>query len=83
MTLKEVLGSVKDRQIIVIMKDGRGFRGRLLRFDDETIVLRDVFETLNQEVDEKGYMFWRRVLHSYLVINTQHVIRVWPWDIPA
>lgn len=83
MTLKEVLGSIRDRQVIVIMKDGRGFRGRLLRYDDGSIVLREVFETLNQEVDEKGYMFWRRVLHSYLVINTRHVIRIWPWDIPA
>jgi small nuclear ribonucleoprotein (snRNP)-like protein len=83
MTLKEVLGSIKDRQVIVIMKDGRGFRGRLLRYDDESIVLREVFETLNQQVDEKGYMFWRRVLHSYLVINASHVIRIWPWDIPA
>jgi len=83
MTLKEVLGANRDRQMIVIMKDGRGFRGKLLRYDDEVIVLRDVFETLNQEVDEKGYMFWRRVLHSYLIINTGHVIRIWPWDLPA
>jgi small nuclear ribonucleoprotein (snRNP)-like protein len=83
MTLRDVLGANRDRQIIVIMKDGRGFRGRLLRWDEEVIVLKEVFETLNQEVDEKGYMFWRRVLHSYLVINVDYVIRIWPWDIPA
>jgi small nuclear ribonucleoprotein (snRNP)-like protein len=83
MTLKEVLGANRDKQMIVIMKDGRGFRGKLLRFDDEVIVLKEVFETLNQDVDEKGYMFWRRVLHSHLVINSEHVIRIWPWDIPA
>jgi len=83
MTLKEVLGANRDRQMIVIMKDGRGFRGKLLRYDDEVIVLKEVFETLNQDVDEKGYMFWRRVLHSYLIINTEHVIRIWPWDLPA
>jgi len=83
MTLKEVLGANRDTQMIVIMKDGRGFRGKLLRFDDEVIVLKEVFETLNQDVDEKGYMFWRRVLHAQLVINAQHVIRIWPWDIPA
>jgi len=83
MTLKDVLGANRERQMIVIMKDGRGFRGKLLRYDDEVIVLKEVFETQNQEVDEKGYMFWRRVLHSHLIINTEHVIRIWPWDLPA
>lgn len=83
MTLKDVLGANRDRQMIVIMKDGRGFRGKLLRYDDEVIVLKEVFETQNQDVDEKGYMFWRRVLHSHLIINTEHVIRIWPWDLPA
>jgi hypothetical protein len=28
-------------------------------------------------------MFWRRVLHSHLIINVNYVIRIWPWDIPA
>jgi small nuclear ribonucleoprotein (snRNP)-like protein len=83
MTLKDVLAANREKQMIVIMKDGRGFRGKLLRFDDEVIVLKEVFETLNQDVDEKGYMFWRRVLHSYLIINAQHVTRIWPWDVAA
>lgn len=83
MSLKEVLAANRDRQMIVIMKDGRGFRGKPVRFDDDVIVLKEVFETLNQDVDEKGYMFWRRVLHSFLIINTEHVTRIWPWDVSA
>jgi small nuclear ribonucleoprotein (snRNP)-like protein len=83
MSLKELLASQKEKEIIIIMKDGRGFRGKLLRFDDTVIVLKEVFETQNQNVDEKGYMFWRRVLHSKLVINPEHVTRIWPWDLPA
>jgi small nuclear ribonucleoprotein (snRNP)-like protein len=81
MSLKEVLAANRDRQMIVIMKDGRGFRGRPVRFDDDVIVLKEVFETLNQDVDEKGYMFWRRVLHSFLIINADHVTRIWPWEV--
>jgi len=83
MALKDVLAANRDKQIIIIMEDGRGFRGKLVRFDEDVIVLKEVFETLNQDVDEKGYMFWRRVLHSYLVINSAHITRVWPWDVAA
>ena len=82
MALVDEIAEFKGKDLVVIMDDGRGYRGKLARYDDDVIVLKDVYETLNQEVDERGYMFWRRVLHSRLIINIAKVMRVWPWDAP-
>jgi small nuclear ribonucleoprotein (snRNP)-like protein len=82
MGLVDEISDFKGKDIVVIMEDGRGYRGKLVRFDDEIIVLKDVYETLNQEVDERGYMFWRRVLHSKLLIRVAKIMRMWPWDAP-
>jgi len=71
-----------DREIVVVMVDGRGFRGRMTRYDDEVVVLKDVKETLNEEPSESGIIQWRKVLHSKLIIRLEHVLRVWPWDAP-
>lgn len=72
-----------NKDIVVIMTDGRGFRGKLRKVDNETIVLQEVYETSNQDVDERGCMFWRKVLHSKLIIHVPLVMRIWPWDAPS
>jgi len=82
MTFVDEMNEYENKDIVVIMEDGRGFRGKVLRHDDEVLVLKDVYETLNQEVDERGYMFWRRVLHSKLIIRVPSIMRMWPWDAP-
>lgn len=81
MTLQDSLKQYLKKDIIVIMADGRGYRGKLTKIGDDVLVLRNVYETTNQEVDERGYMFWRRVLHSKVLISLPHVLRIWPWDI--
>jgi len=83
MALLEELKEIADKDIVVIMTDGRGFRGKLKKYDNETLVLTDVFETSNQEVDEQGRMYWRRVLHSKLIVRVDKVMRIWPWDAPS
>jgi len=82
MSFGEELRSFISKEIVVIMVDGRGYRGVLDSADEEVAVLSSVFETQNQEVDERGYMFWRKVLHSKLFIRVPMVMRVWPWDAP-
>ena len=83
MVLHEELKEISDKDVVIIMMDGRGFRGKLKKFDDETLVLSDVFETSNQEVDEHGRMYWRRVLHSKLIVRIPMILRIWPWDAPS
>ncbi len=82
MSLMTELAEFKEKDLVVIMADGRGYRGRLLRYDDEILVLKDVYETANQDVDERGFMFWRRVLHSKVILRVPQVMRLWPWDAP-
>jgi small nuclear ribonucleoprotein (snRNP)-like protein len=69
------------KEIVVIMVDGRGYRGVLDTVDTDIAVLSNVYETQNQEVDERGYMFWRKVLHSQVFLRLPMVMRVWPWDV--
>lgn len=82
MTLSEELKEFVGNDIVVIMRDGRGYRGNLSQYDDDVLVLKDVYETLNQEVDERGFMFWRKVLHSKLLVRVPMIMRIWPWDAP-
>jgi len=81
-TFVDEMKEFEGKDVVIIMEDGRGYRGKILRYDDDVIVLKDVYETLNQEVDERGYMFWRRVLHSKLIIRADKILRTWPWDAP-
>jgi len=80
-TFIEELQSLVGKEIVVIMVDGRGYRGVLDTADKDIAVLSNVYETQNQEVDEKGYMFWRKVLHAQVYIRIPMVMRVWPWDV--
>ncbi len=81
MTFVDELKMLLGKEIVVIMVDGRGYRGVLDAVDSEVAVLSSVFETQNQEVDERGYMFWRKVLHSKVFLRVAMIIRVWPWDV--
>jgi len=83
MTFIEEMKSLLGKEIVVIMVDGRGYRGQLDAVDAEVAVLSSVFETQNQEVDERGYMFWRKVLHSKVFLRVAMVMRVWPWDVDS
>jgi small nuclear ribonucleoprotein (snRNP)-like protein len=80
-TFIEEIQSLVGKEMVVIMVDGRGYRGVLEKADKDIAVLSSVFETQNQEVDERGYMFWRKVLHERVYIRLPMVMRVWPWDV--
>jgi small nuclear ribonucleoprotein (snRNP)-like protein len=81
MTFIDEMKTLQGTEIVIIMVDGRGYRGLLESVDAEVVVLTSVFETQNQEVDERGYMFWRKVLHSKVFLRVPMIMRVWPWDI--
>jgi len=81
MTFIEEVQNLVGKEIVIIMVDGRGYRGILDKADRDIAVLSSVFETQNQEVDERGYMFWRKVLHEQVYIRVPMVMRVWPWDV--
>lgn len=44
--LSNKLKSLSGQEIVVVMVDNRAFRGVLVEFDDDTIVLRNVVEAL-------------------------------------
>jgi small nuclear ribonucleoprotein (snRNP)-like protein len=83
MTFIDEMKTLQGTEIVIIMVDGRGYRGLLESVDSEVVVLTSVFETQNQEVDERGYMFWRKVLHSKVFLRVPMIMRVWPWDIAS
>ena len=83
MTFIDEMKHMQGSEIVIIMVDGRGYRGVLESVDAEVVVLTSVYETQNQEVDERGYMFWRKVLHSKVFLRVPMIMRVWPWDITS
>jgi len=83
MTFVEEMQKLTGSELVIIMVDGRGYRGVLDGVDAEVAVLTSVYETQNQEVDERGFMFWRKVLHSRVFLRVPMIMRVWPWDIDA
>lgn len=44
--LKELL----QKEMLIVMEDGRGFKGKLVEYDDEYIVLKDVIESSTVEL---------------------------------
>lgn len=42
--LQKRLQELMNKEILVIMEDGKGFKGKLVEYDDEYIVLREVIE---------------------------------------
>lgn len=48
--LKDKLSQLREKELLVVMIDGRGFKGRLTEFDEETIILKDVIETSTKEL---------------------------------
>lgn len=94
MLLSQELTDLLHSEIAVIMNDGMAYRGLLEKFDNEVIVLTNVYETSNQEIDWveseaakesgsgtiRGYVPWRRITLPRLIIRIQMVLRIWPWS---
>ena len=91
MTLVQELEDLKKNDIVIVMTErpntgvtkqaSRALRGHLIRFDDEVVVLTDVYESFNSRTSD-GKLTWRKVLHSRVVLPSTMILRVWPWDAP-
>ncbi len=92
MSLASELSEYVDSEIAVIMNDGNGYRGALVKYDKEVIILKDIYETSCSDIDWvespgqspaktiKGYVPWRRVTLPRLIIRVEMVLRIWPWQ---
>jgi small nuclear ribonucleoprotein (snRNP)-like protein len=95
MALTDELEKLKNSEIAIVMNDGMTYRGILTKFDEDTIVLEQVFEAYHGQVDWikssnaqegggntlKGYLSWRRITLPKLFARSDRVLRVWPWII--
>lgn len=92
MLLDEELKNLLNNEIIVIMNDGHAYRGKLVKYEDDILVLENIYETTNQEIewvesknadDEKtkkrGYLPWRKVTLPNVIVRLPMVLRIWPW----
>ena len=90
--MEEELAKLVGNEIAVIMNDGHAYRGKLIRFDGEILVLDNIYETSNQEIEwvesknssdekvrAKGYLPWRKVTLPEVIIRLSMVLRIWPW----
>ena len=83
------LDELKNNCIVVVMSDGMAFKGTLVDFDDDMIVMRDIAETNTQEIEwqnqgkkeKKGYIPWRDIALKEVIIRMDKVLRIWPWYI--
>lgn len=51
--LEEELKNLKDKRILIVMDDGLGFLGRLVDFDEDTLILHDVYQSSATEINWK------------------------------
>ena len=96
MALTDELEKLKNSEIAIVMNDGMTYRGKLTKFDEETIVLEQVFEAYHGQVDWiksssaqegggttlKGYLSWRRITLPMLFARMDRILRIWPWVVP-
>jgi small nuclear ribonucleoprotein (snRNP)-like protein len=95
MLLDKELSSLTNSEIVVIMNDGQAYRGNLVKFDKDIIVLDNIYETSNQEIewvesrdpnDDKvktiGYLPWRKITIPHVIIRLSQILRIWPWVSP-
>jgi small nuclear ribonucleoprotein (snRNP)-like protein len=80
--LKEVLG----QEILVIQIDGKAFKGKLVEFDNEFMMLHDCLETSTKEIR------WRTIIVPMPStgkkavraeeggMSIHNVLRIWLWD---
>ena len=96
MSLTDEMTELLHTEIALIMNDGQAYRGILEKFDKDTIVLENVYETSNEEIDWvesenkkghnttiRGYVPWRRVTLPKLIARTEMVLRIWPWSVDS
>ena len=94
--LEDELSSLTNRNIIVIMSDGRKFRGTLVNHDSKILILEDVYElsdrlqwvrpiiytTVSPTITDKQDVIDQadRGYLNTVIINTRHIIRIWPYE---
>ena len=92
MLLQQELTELLHQEIAVIMSDGNAYRGKLKKFDNEVVILVDIYETSTHEIDWvetegnkskpvtiKGFVPWRKVTLPRLIVKMDQVLRIWPW----
>jgi len=91
MLLVEELQALLHKEIAIIMSDGQAYRGKLVKFDKDIIIMKEIYETTNQEIDWvetkgsgksttiKGYIPWRKVTLPRLIARVDTIMRIWPW----
>lgn len=95
--LEKRLKELKGKKILVVMDDSMAFKGKLLDFDKDTVILRDIYETVADEIywqeiesdkgdvnDERyGFIHWTKINLEEVYIRVEHVSRIWPRHITA
>jgi small nuclear ribonucleoprotein (snRNP)-like protein len=93
--LDDELAKWIGKRIIVIMSDGRKFRGNLVNHDSKILIIDDVLE-LSEKLQWVKPIIHTSVSKSILntqdvvdrsereylntvIINTRHIIRIWPY----
>jgi len=96
MALIDELEILKNSEIAIVMNDGMTYRGLLKNFDEDVVVLEQVFEAYRGQVDWiksssaqnggssklEGYLSWRRITLPKLFARTDRILRIWPWILP-
>ncbi|MFW6144502.1 MAG: hypothetical protein ACOC55_02895 [Candidatus Natronoplasma sp.] len=89
--LEKKLKDLKHQKILIVMDDGLAFTGKLIDFDSDTIIIKDVYQAPAKEIkwkeiageeEEKkvGYIDWTYINLEEVDIRMQHVLRIWRWE---
>ncbi|MFW5907347.1 MAG: hypothetical protein ACOCTR_03200 [Candidatus Natronoplasma sp.] len=89
--LEKKLKDLKHQKILIVMDDGLAFTGKLIDFDSDTIIIKDVYQAPAKEIkwkeiageeEEKkvGYIDWTYINLEEVYIRMQHVLRIWRWE---
>ena len=94
--LEDELSTLTGKKIIVIMSDGHKFRGNLVNHDSKILIMEDVYElseglqwvrpiiykSVSKSILEKQDVIDQadRGYLNTVIINTRHIIRIWPYE---
>ena len=94
--IEDELSSLIGQIIVVIMNDGKKFRGTLVNHDSKILIMEEVLELSDKFQWVKPVIYTAvskniannqdiieqsdRGYLNKVLINTRHIIRIWPWE---
>lgn len=63
--LEDDLKELKEKRILIVMDDGLGFLGKLIDFDSDTLLLKDIYQAPAKEIN------WKKIRKIHASVGSE------------